>query len=530
MPPKTDTTVIQNQDDGLRKNLPDPSQTGFANTAMPQKAPGFISNNALSPQTGTETRELQANGIGLQAYSPQIGLYPQTGNVYDRRLDGGLAITRKITSAPQTDMKLHTDMGTISSIIKTTNSVPNLNNAAPQTGMESDGNGPRSQAQKSEIKPVTHSDLDSGKKSNDSSQPSDLHKDAAILPQTGSEFASQDGQLPARKTRRRARQSQSGGSTENLPEQPVSATPARGRRARPEPVLAIDGQRSVETREDKLRNDLLDLVESQKSRKILTGIIQGVERSSDNPNLSFAVIYHGEFKVIIPAEEAVRPPDNLRGRSPGDVMNYLVTKRLGAEVDYIVKGVDVNSGLAAASRLEAMALKRRQYYFNTDRNGNNLIYEGLIAEARVVSVIRAGIFVDLFGLETYIPLQELNYQRLIDAAAYFQPGERVLIKILKLDRSERDNIQVTASVKQAGENPYEQALKRYTPGNKYVGTVSIVDTAGVFVSLDGGIDCLCSYPNRGRPPRGSRVTIVIIGVNYDTNRIWGAITHISTVR
>jgi len=50
-------------------------------------------------------------------------------------------------------------------------------------------------------------------------------------------------------------------------------------------------------------------------------------------------------------------------------------------------------------------------------------------------------------------------------------------------------------------------------GNRYVGTVSMVDTTGVFVALDGGIDCLCSYPKRGRPPRGSRVTVRILGIN-----------------
>jgi ribosomal protein S1 len=139
-------------------------------------------------------------------------------------------------------------------------------------------------------------------------------------------------------------------------------------------------------------------------------------------------------------------------------------------------------------------------------------------------------FVDLFGLETYIPLRELSYQRRIDAAAHYQPGQRVPVKILTLDRSDRNSIRVTASVKRAGENPYEAALKKYTPGSRYVGTVSLVDTNGVFVSLDGGIDCLCSYPKRGRPPRGSRVTVRIIGVNHESNRIWGAITHMTTVR
>ncbi len=295
-------------------------------------------------------------------------------------------------------------------------------------------------------------------------------------------------------------------------------------------VLSIDDRPTVETDADKAKNDLLDLLESQKTGHILTGTIQGVERPTDNPSRSLAVIYHGEFKVIIPAEEAVDPPEDYRGRLPEDVLHYMLTKRLGAEVDYIVKGIDPKSGLAVASRLEAMRARRKEYYLGTDRDGNNILYSGVCAEARIVSVIRAGIFIDLFGLEIYIPLRELSYQRWMDASTHFQPGQRILVKVLDVDRSDRNHIKATASVKQAGENPYEKALRRYSIGNRYVGTVSMVDTNGVFVALDGGIDCLCSYPKRGRPPRGSRVTVRILGINNDSNRIWGAITHIATPR
>ena len=119
---------------------------------------------------------------------------------------------------------------------------------------------------------------------------------------------------------------------------------------------------------------------------------------------------------------------------------------------------------------------------------------------------------------------------MMDAEKYFTPGQRTLVKILDIDRTDRRNIKVRASVKQAGENPYDKALKKYSVGNRYVGTVSMVDTNGVFVSLDGGIDCLCNYPKRGRPPRGARVTVRILGINYNTNRIWGAITHIAAAR
>lgn len=315
-----------------------------------------------------------------------------------------------------------------------------------------------------------------------------------------------------------------------------TASPARERKksgkkhsgVKPIRILSIDEQRSVETEADKEKNDLIDLLESLRVGKILTGTIQGVERSSENR--SMAVIYHGAFKIVIPAEEAVMPPEDFRDKNPDDVMHYLLTKRLGAEVDFIVKGIDQESNVAVASRLDAMKAKRKQYYFGTDKDNNNLLYAGQCAEARVVSVIRAGIFVDVFGLEVYIPLRELSYQRMMDATDNFRPGQRILVKILALDRTDKANIRLTASVKQSAENPYEKALRRYTVDNRYVGTVSMVDTNGVFVALDGGIDCLCSYPKRGRPPRGARVTVRILGINNESNRIWGAITHIASVR
>lgn len=332
---------------------------------------------------------------------------------------------------------------------------------------------------------------------------------------------------PKRARKKKTDETSSEVHEEPLAEMQQEEKPSKPRkRARRKSVLSIDERPSVETEEEKAQSDLIDLLESLKTGRILTGTIQGVEQASDN-SVSYAVIYHGVFKVIVPAAEAVETPEDLRGRPLEEVLHYLLTKRLGAEVDYIVKGIDKDANVAIASRLDAMKSKRKQFYLGTDRDGNNLIYPGLCAEARVVSAIRAGIFVDLFGLEIYIPLRELSYQRMMDASGYFRPGQRILVRVLDVDRTDRNNIKASASVKQAGENPYEKALRMYTVGNRYVGSVSMVDTNGVFVALDGGIDCLCSYPKRGRPPRGARVTVRILGINHETNRIWGAITHIA---
>ena len=70
-------------------------------------------------------------------------------------------------------------------------------------------------------------------------------------------------------------------------------------------VLAIDGHLVAETEAEKARNDLLDLMEPQKTGRILTGTIQGVERQESNQSRSLAVIYHGEFKLLGPPQTEV---------------------------------------------------------------------------------------------------------------------------------------------------------------------------------------------------------------------------------
>ena len=288
-------------------------------------------------------------------------------------------------------------------------------------------------------------------------------------------------------------------------------------------VMSIDARRTVETDADKAKNDLIDLTESLKADKILTGTVQGIERNFQGYN-SVAVLYHGVFKVVIPAEDMVEKPQESEDRSLDESYHYLLTRRLGAETDYIVNSIFYDDMLAFASRLDAMQVKRKRFY----RGGEGaLVHEGVRAEARVVSVIRAGIFVDLFGVECFIPLRELSYQRIGNAMSLFKTGDRVIVKVLSVENKDMNNIKIQASVKQASVNPYELALKKYSVGNRYVGTVSMVDKNGVFVSLEGGVDCLCRFPARGRPMKGARATVQILGIDEKSNRIWGIITHSS---
>lgn len=309
----------------------------------------------------------------------------------------------------------------------------------------------------------------------------------------------------------------------------VPSSPSRRKADIPIPnmdVLSIDGELGIQTEFDKARDKFLDLIESLKTGRYLTDKIQGVEKHSGGGEPR-AVIFHGDYKVIIMASMIVNLPRDLRNQEPNDVYHYLLTKRIGSEIDYVIKGIDSNTGLAVGSRKDAMATKRRHYYLTPTREGTYRIYEGLCCEARVMSVIPDGIFIDLFGIDVYIPLRELSYVRLSDAMGYYEPGDRVLVKVTRLNRDDPNNIRVSASVKQVASNPVDKAIEKIEIGSSYAGTVTMTDEKGIFVQLDMGAECRCRYPYRARPPKDARAIVKIAGIDMERKLVWGNITYVT---
>ena len=100
----------------------------------------------------------------------------------------------------------------------------------------------------------------------------------------------------------------------------------------------------------------------------------------------------------------------------------------------------------------------------------------------------------------------------------------MLVQILSIARDDAETLGMTVSVKRAADESFLASVTRYKVNDLYIGTVSMITTAGVFVALDGA-DCLCRFPRRGRPPIGTNVTVKILGIDRESKRIWGVIVH-----
>ena len=189
--------------------------------------------------------------------------------------------------------------------------------------------------------------------------------------------------------------------TTQEPENPqADPTPGQASKIpRPSPVLSIDGRLGVETEADKARNNLLDLVESLKSRRILTGTVEGIERGERDPERCRAVLYHGDFKVIIPAEEMVEVPEDLRGRPQGTYSSIFSTSGWGRRWTMSSRAWTPKRASLQPAGWRPWPSSAGSTISPPDREGNYRLYGGVCAEGRVVSAIRPGIFVDLFGVE-----------------------------------------------------------------------------------------------------------------------------------
>ncbi len=294
-------------------------------------------------------------------------------------------------------------------------------------------------------------------------------------------------------------------------------------RAESEDVLSVNGERVSEGRIDAFSKSLIDLVASKKNKKILTDRINGIETAGGHTN---AVLYHGEFKVLIPDSYMFDLTTRGYVIPENAAFAHIISGRLDAEVDYVIVEIDIENRIAVGNHLEAARRKQKAFFIDPGPDGQPLVKKGMIVEARVITVRRFGIFVDIFGCESFIPIKELSYSRIADAGDLFSAGEIIQVRILEIEPAADSQVKVTASVKEAIPDPRIAAMSMYKLDGLYNGRVTMIDEFGIFVALGNGAECKCEFPKDKYPSIGSVVSVRIFRKNEEEKLLWGVITRI----
>ena len=119
---------------------------------------------------------------------------------------------------------------------------------------------------------------------------------------------------------------------------------------------------------------------------------------------------------------------------------------------------------------------------------------GDIIEGEITGITNFGAFIkfplsvksEQEQLEGLIHISELDWKIVKDPLEIVQIGNRVKAKIIDIS-----NGKISLSLKSLKEDPWKGAEKKYSKGSLILGTVSKINSFGVFIEVAEGIRALC---------------------------------------
>ena len=296
------------------------------------------------------------------------------------------------------------------------------------------------------------------------------------------------------------------------------------------PVLTVEARGEVETEE--VREDTIwhEIHNAYRTRRILSGQLGGVEQTDGGKTI--AIVDYKGFRIVIPIKEMLVPQGRFpSGQEYTDLMmqyNKLLNNMLGAEIDFVVRGIDSKTRSVVASRREAMLKKRQIFYLDMDNDGMYRVYDGRLVQARVIAVAEKVVRVEIFGIDYPILARDLSWDWIGDARERFSVGDRVLVRILKVHRDEKpENISVTADIKSVSNNSIRENLKKCRVQGKYAGKVTDIYKGIVYIRLSNGVNAVAhSCYDSHTPGKKDDVSFVVTRIDEERGVAVGIITRI----
>lgn len=156
---------------------------------------------------------------------------------------------------------------------------------------------------------------------------------------------------------------------------------------------------------------------------------------------------------------------------------------------------------------------------------------GEIYEGTVSGVMHFGLFVTVEvpvtaaadaakgSVEGLVHISEISWEKVNNPKDYHKVGDRVKVRVLGIDEATG---KLNLSLKQLTDDPWKDISERYSVGTTFTGTVSRLETFGVFVNVEPGVDGLI-HSSKLTPDnqlkKGDEVTVTVESVDPDQRRM-----------
>ena len=245
------------------------------------------------------------------------------------------------------------------------------------------------------------------------------------------------------------------------------------------------------------------LEEAFTNDEIVTGIITGKVK--------------GGFVVELSDIRAFLPGSLVDVRPVRDT-SYLENK----ELEFKLIKLDQKRNNVVVSR---RAVVEEEYSAERDALMENL-QEGQVIKGVVKNLTDYGAFLDLGGIDGLLHITDMAWKRVKHPSEVVNIGDEIDVKVLKFDR---DKNRVSLGLKQLGEDPWQDLVRRYPSGTRIFGKVSNLTDYGCFVEIEDGVEGLVhvsemDWTNKNVNPAkvvtlGDEVEVMILDIDAERRRI-----------
>ncbi len=245
------------------------------------------------------------------------------------------------------------------------------------------------------------------------------------------------------------------------------------------------------------------LEEAQKNDEIVTGRFTGKVKGGFTVDI-------GDIRAFLPGSLVdVRP---VRDTS------YLEEK----ELEFKIIKLDQKRNNVVVSRravVEKEFSEEREKLLET-------LKEGEVVRGIVKNLTDYGAFLDLGGIDGLLHITDMAWKRVKHPSEVVEIGQEIDVVVLKFDREKN---RVSLGLKQMGEDPWENIMRRYPEGTRLFGHVSNITDYGCFVEIEDGVEGLVhvsemDWTNKNVNPNkvvtlGDEVEVVILEIDEERRRI-----------
>lgn len=197
---------------------------------------------------------------------------------------------------------------------------------------------------------------------------------------------------------------------------------------------------------------------------------------------------------------------------------------VGRVLEFLVTEVDESRQRVIVSRRRLLQREQAQ----RARERLAAIAPGQELEGTVTRLEPFGIFVDLGGFEGMAHVSELSHARISHPREVVAQGDKLRVKVLRVESGKDGRPRVALSVRAAAPDPWATAAERFTPGTRVPGVVVRLAEFGAFVNIAPGVDGLVHVSQvserriqhvREVLSPGQAVEVVVLSVEPERRRV-----------